>query len=419
MVLTMPLSAPAHLAIRKHSLNQAEALVALRRALHQHPELSGQESWTAATLKKELEKLGWDVRANMGGHSLVADWVTDPRQPTVALRVDLDALPIQEENDVPYRSQIPGVMHACGHDVHSAIGVGVAGVIAALGKAVPGNVRILFQAEEEEITGALRMIRVGALINPKPAAIFGLHVFPFPAGQVGWTDGLFLAGFQHYLVSLYPQKGHPASKSQLNLVAERCCRAIQNLNTWQLPETWPEMSRFLALMRQGPPELQRFIIFDASRNAEHPDAWPGQFGLGIKAANPHLRRAALGKVKATLNTLCGVSHTHYKLEPVGAMPDMRNDLALVHQSLPDLQLALGPDLVPVRAAFPFNCEDFAFYTRSVPGAMFWLGGADPGRGKYALLHTPDFDVDESCLITGTRAMSALLLSALSQAESAA
>ncbi len=86
----MLLSAPAHLAIRKHSFNQAEALVALRRALHQHPELSGQESWTAATLRKQLEKLGWEVRANLGGHSLVADWVTDPRRPTVALRVDLD-----------------------------------------------------------------------------------------------------------------------------------------------------------------------------------------------------------------------------------------------------------------------------------------------------------------------------------------
>ena len=408
----MPISAPVDLAIRKHSFNQAEALVALRRALHQHPELSGQESWTAATLKKALEKRGWDVRTQMGGHSLVADWVTDPHKLTVALRVDLDALPIQEENDIPYRSQIPGVMHACGHDVHSAIGVGVAGVIAALGKAVPGNIRILFQAEEEEITGALRMIRAGALTNPKPAAIFGLHVFPFPAGQVGWTDGLFLAGFQHYLVSLSPEKGQTLSDASLNQVAERCCRAIQNLNTWQLPESWPEMTRFLRLMQQGPPELQRFIVFDASRNPEHPEAWPGQFGLGIKAADAHLRRSALGRIKATLNTLCGVSHTHYKLEPLGAMPDMHNDSGLMHQVLPDLQQAFSTDLIRVRTAFPFNCEDFAFYTRSVPGAMLWLGGADPERGKYAMLHTPHFDVDESCLVTGPRAMTTLLLSAL-------
>ena len=336
----------------------------------------------------------------------------------MALRVDMDALPIQEENDLPYRSEIPGMMHACGHDVHSAIGVGVAGVIAALGEAVPGNVRILFQAEEEEITGALRMIRAGALANPKPIAIFGLHIFPFPSGQIAWTDGLFLAGFQHYLFSLTPKGGPSDSIARLNRVADRCCRAIQNLNSWQLPETWPEMQDFLRLMVEGPADLQRFIIYNASRDPAHPDAWPGQFGLGIKAANPHLSRLALGRVKAALNTICAATHTQYQLEIVGSMPDMRNDARLVQQSLLDMEMAFSTNLIRVRTAFPFNCEDFAFYTRTVPSAMIWLGGADPAKGKYAMLHTPNFDVDEDCLVTGTRAMTTLLLSTLSVAETA-
>ncbi|MBG0770593.1 MAG: amidohydrolase [Anaerolineaceae bacterium] len=412
----MSVNAPTHLAIIKHSYAQYDAMVNLRRALHQHPELSGQESWTAATLKSELEKLGWEVRTQMGGHSLVADWITDPNKPTVALRVDMDALPIFEENDIPYRSQIPGVMHACGHDVHSAIGVGVAAVIASLGNAVPGNVRILFQAEEEQITGALRMIRAGALTNPKPSAIFGLHVAPFPCGTVAWTDGLFLSGFQHFLITLFPNQDWQGPKADLDEVAERCCRVIREMNLWHLPETWPEMERFCSLMQQGPPELQRFTVFDASRNSEHPDAWPGQFGVGIKAANPHLRRAALGRIKATLNTICGVAHAHYRIEPVGSMPDMRNDPELVRQTLPDLKMALSSNLLHVKTTFPFNCEDFAFYTRAVPGAMVWIGGANPEQGKLAMLHTNDFDVDEDCLLHGTRAMTTLLLSALSQAE---
>ncbi len=411
----MSVSAPIHLAIIKHSYAQFDAMVALRRALHQHPELSEYEFWTAATLKSELEKHGWEVRPQMGGHSLVADWVTDPSKPTVALRVDLDALPIQEVNEVSYRSQIPGVMHACGHDVHSAIGVGVAAVIAALGDAVPGNIRILFQAEEEQITGALRMIRAGALTNPKPAAIFGLHVSPFPCGTVAWTDGLFLSGFQHFLVTLFQNQDWQGPKADLDEVAERCCRAIREMNIWHLPETWPEMERFCDLMQQGPPELERFIVYDASRNAEHPDAWPGQFGAGIKAANPHLRQAALGRIKAALNTICGAAHARYRLEPVGFMPDMRNDPDLVRNTLPDLKLAFSSDLLHVKSTFPFNCEDFAFYTRTVPGAMVWIGAANPEQGKYAMLHTPDFDVDENCLIHGTRAMTTLLLSALSQA----
>ena len=409
----MSVSAPIHLAIIKQSFLQFDAMLALRRALHQYPELSGQESWTAATLKSELEKLGWEVRSQMGGHSLVADWITDPHKPTVAFRVDMDALPIFEENDIPYRSQIPGVMHACGHDVHSAIGVGVAAIITALGDAVPGNIRILFQAEEEQITGALRMIRAGALANPKPVAIFGLHVSPFPCGTVAWTDGLFLSGFQHFLATLFQNQDWQGAKANLDDVAERCCRAIREMNIWHLPETWPQMQRFCDLMQQGPPELERFIVFDASRNPEHPDAWPGQFGVGIKAANPHLRRAALGRIKAALNTICGAAHVRYRLEPVGSMPDMRNDPELVRETLPDLEMAFSSDLLHVKSSFPFNCEDFAFYTRTVPGAMVWIGGANPEQGKFAMLHTPDFDVDEDCLVSGARAMTTLLLSALS------
>jgi len=391
-------------------------MVALRRALHEHPELSGQEAWTAALLTSELEKLGWEVRTQMGGHSLVADWITNPKQPTVALRVDMDALPISEENDIPYRSKIPSVMHACGHDVHSAVGVGVAGIITALGDAVRGNIRILFQAEEEQITGALRMIRAGALTNPKPTAIIGLHVSPFPCGKIAWTDGLFLSGFQHFLITLFPNQDWQGAKANLDDVAERCCRAIREMNIWHLPETWTEMQRFLDLMLQGPPELERFIVYDASRNSEHPDAWPGQFGVGIKAANPHLRRAALGRIKAAMNAICAAAHVRYRLEPVGFMPDMLNDPDLVRGTLPDLEMAFSQDLLQVKTTYPFNCEDFAFYTRTVPGAMVWIGGANPEQGKYAMLHTPNFDVDESCLISGARAMTTLLLSILSQSE---
>lgn len=391
-------------------------MVALRRALHEHPELSGQEAWTAALLTSELEKLGWEVRTQMGGHSLVADWITNPKQPTVALRVDMDALPISEENDISYRSKIPSVMHACGHDVHSAVGVGVAGIITALGDAVRGNIRILFQAEEEQITGALRMIRAGALTNPKPTAIIGLHVSPFPSGKIAWTDGLFLSGFQHFLITLFTNQDWQGAKANLDDVAERCCRVIREMNIWHLPETWTEMQRFLDLMLQGPPELERFIVYDASRNSEHPDAWPGQFGVGIKAANPHLRRAALGRIKAAMNTICAAAHVRYRLEPVGFMPDMLNDPDLVRGTLPDLEMAFSTDLLQVKTTYPFNCEDFAFYTRTVPGAMVWIGGANPEQGKYAMLHTPNFDVDESCLISGARAMTTLLLSILSQSE---
>jgi amidohydrolase len=399
--------------IHQVSTNQFEHVRQIRRDLHQHPELSGHEAWTAGYISQKLSEIGLVVRDHAGGHGIVADLIVSPAKPTVAFRVDMDALPIQEINRVPYRSQINGIMHACGHDVHSAIGIGVASVLSMLKESLPGNIRFLFQPEEEEITGALRMIHNGALANPKPAAIFGLHVAPLPAGQVAWTDDLFLSGFDHYLVSLSPQKGWDIRLSHMDAIARRCCRAIQSLNQWELPMTWDQMQEFWQLMQSGPKALREFIVYDATLDEEDPDAWPGQFGVGIKAASIPLRKTAFGRVKAAINALCRATHTRYHIEKMGTMIDMRNHSQLVRSTLPALQSALGANQsIQLKAAFPFNCEDFAFYTQRVPGAMYWLGAANPNQGKYALLHTPDFDVDELCLHTGTVAMASLLWEAL-------
>jgi amidohydrolase len=409
----MPITNPLLNTIRSLAGSLYADLVALRRDLHRHPDLSGQEARTAFRLANTLSSLGLDLHMGLDGRGLWADLVTDPARPTVALRVDTDALPIHELNRVPYRSTVPGVMHACGHDVHAAIGVGVAALLSQMRADLPGNVRIIFQPEEEEITGAVRMLRAGALANPTPQAIFGLHVAPLPVGQIDWTDGLFLAGFEHYLVNITPEKGYYRPPAYLDAVARRCCHAILRLNRWHLPETWPEMQAFWSLMHQGDKGLKKFTVYDASLNDEDPDAWHGQFGLGIKAADAHLRIAALGRVRAALNPVCLGTHTRFSLEPMGAMIDMRNNPHLVRSTLPALEKALGAEHVcHFSAAFPFNCEDFAYYTKRVPGAMYWLGGANPAQGKYALLHTPDFDVDERCIEAGTIAMAALLFSSL-------
>lgn len=390
-----------------------ESMRQIRRRLHQHPELSGHERWTANLIASQCECLGLKVKRNLGGYGLIADLVTDRAKPTVALRLDMDALPIQEVNDVSYRSQVNGVMHACGHDVHSAIGIGTAAILSQMADSLPGNIRFIFQPEEEEITGALRMIRAGALANPTPIAIFGLHVAPFLAGKVGWTDDLFLAGFDHYLAGLLPQPGFEIHPNHLESIAKRCCQSILKLNKWHLPTTWQEMHSFWQAMQTEPEQLRRFIIYDASIDEEEPEAWQGYFGIGIKAADLSLRRAALGRIKALLNPICQVSHTRYHLESVGTMMDLRNAPQLVQTTLPALKCAIGEEnAIQFKAAFPFNCEDFAFYTKHIPGAMVWLGAADPAQGKYAMLHTPDFDVDEQCLRTGALAMACLLMESL-------
>ena len=399
--------------IQKFSAEIFDTLVSLRRDLHQHPELSGNESWTANTLAERLVRMGLEVQTDVGGYGLIADLITNPELDTVALRVDMDALPLEETNKTPYRSQVPGVMHACGHDIHSAIGIGTAAVLTALSEYLPGNIRFIFQPEEEEITGATKMIRAGALKHPEPKAIFGLHVAPIPSGQIAWSDGLFLAGFDHYLGKISPQEGARLSPNHLNAVGIRCCQVIQNFNKFHLPLTWKNMRAFWQMMQEGPHDLQHFMVFDATMNEENPSAWVGEFGIGIKAANHHLRRAALGRIRAALNTICRATRTQYRIEPMGTMLDMRNNQHLVRSSLPALRKAIGnKNLIALKAAFPFNCEDFAYFTQQIPGAMYWLGAADPSKGKYAMLHTPDFDVDERCLETGTIAMATILFNSL-------
>lgn len=385
----------------------------IRRDLHTHPELSGDESWTAAYLANALDKLGLEVHRNIGGHGLFADLVTDPSKPMAAFRVDMDALPIAEVNKVPYRSKFPGIMHACGHDAHSAIGVATAAIMTKLSNEIPGNLRFIFQPEEEQITGALRMIHAGVLTRPVPKAIFGLHVAPLPAGDIAWTDGLFLAGFDHYLAIISPKEDASLSYPELDAVAKRCCKTIQRFNHWQLPETWQEMQDFWQLLKSPPKTLQDFIVYDASLSDENPEAWYGQFGIGVKAATPHLRRAALGRIRAALSRICKLAQTNYHIEHVGSMMDMQNDAQLVQSVLPALKDSLGEShLIHLKAAFPFNCEDFAYYTKEIPGAMFWLGAGNPEEKKYALLHTPDFDIDESSLVTGTTAISSILIEML-------
>jgi amidohydrolase len=305
-------------------------------------------------------------------------------------------------------------MHACGHDVHSAIGVGTAQILREMAEDLPGNIRFIFQPEEEEITGALRMIRAGALSAPTPKAIFGLHIAPLPVGQLGWSSDLFLAGFDHYLAILYPQHG-TMQPLHLDAIARRCCQVIRSFNKYELPETWDAMEAFWRLMQNPPDSLRNFITYNASLDDEDPEAWHGQFGIGIKAANHHLRRTAIGRIKASLNTICLTTNTHYELEPMSSMLDMRNTTHLVRRSLPALEKTIGArNLTALKAAFPFNCEDFAYYTKHIPGAMYWLGGANPTENKYAILHTPNFDVDERCMITGSASMAALLLNALKE-----
>ena len=140
------------------------------------------------------------------------------------------------------------------------------------------------------------------------------------------------------------------------------------------------MQAFWEHLQNPPKNLRNFIIYDASLDEEDPNTWHGEFGVGVKAATPHLRRAALGRIRTRINRICRLAKLNYHIEPMGSMIDMHNDASLVQSTLPALKASVGDDnLVHLKAAFPFNCEDFAYYTKVIPGAMLWLGAANPSE----------------------------------------
>lgn len=382
-----------------------EEVIALRRQLHQAPELSGKEEQTSTTLMTFLQEHGITCHPCVCGYGFYATIQGDLPGGMVILRADMDALPIQEINQVDYASAHPGLMHACGHDVHSAIVAGVGLMLQQMRTHLHGSVRLLFQPEEESVSGAIKVIRSGALDNPRPKAIFGMHVCALPSETLGWNNRQFLSGYDHYLVSLKDKK-HSLDDNLLDEIAAECCRRIEALNTLSLPGTSEEEQAMWQSMQQEESPLSNFRVYSASLpEEEDKEDYHGCFGLGYKAASHAMRRAALDAVRGEIRAVCEAKSIGYTLTAMGSMRDVINDPHLVAYALEALQ-----GLLPVKSlqrvwhAYPFNCEDFSFYLKHSPGAMFWLGA-----GKRARLHRPDFEVDERCIPFGMLAFSAMVL----------
>src|ERR1043165_8270276 len=224
-------------------------LIETRRDFHQHPELSNREERTARVVAERLRALGLDeVRTNVAGHGVVALLKGSRPGPVVALRADLDALPINETLDVPYKSLVPGVKHACGHDAHTTIELGVAEILSKMRGQIHGAVKFLFQPAEEgppagEEGGASLMIKEGALDNPRPAVIFGLHTMPsIEAGQVAYHSGPAMASSDRILITIHGKKSHGAQPQMgvdAIVVAAECITALQTIHSRRIDPLEP------------------------------------------------------------------------------------------------------------------------------------------------------------------------------------
>jgi amidohydrolase len=387
-------------------------LIALRRHLHAHPELSHREQETTQLLSGRIRQLGLSVHARPEGTGFYADLTPAGFDPaihrTVAIRTDLDALPIHEQNEDDHRSTRPGVMHACGHDAHMTAVTGAALGLRALADvspdALPGRVRFIYQhAEESSPSGAPDMVAFGAMDGVD--MILGLHCDPErPCGQIGVRVGALTASYDQFSLRVIGRGGHGARPHQSVdpiFVATQLAQALYQA-TGRLFDAREAMVLSIGELRAG--HAPNVIPDDALLRGT-----VRTLGIARRAeVEPTLRRIAQG--------VCDTWGASYELELYRGSPPVINDARAVEAIRQAATALLEPGSVEDIALPSMGGEDFAHLLARAPGAMFRLGTARPGRAIH-LLHTPRFDIDERALVLGAQILASAAWSLLCEEPS--
>jgi amidohydrolase len=380
--------------LRKKASEQLAEVVAIRRHLHAHPELSFEEEQTARFVSGQLREMGIPHRTGVAGHGVVALIEgLDPGRNCVCLRGDMDALPIQEANDVPYRSTRQGVMHACGHDVHTASLLGAARLLWETRTEWYGTVKLLFQPAEEKLPGgASLMIEAGALQNPSPTAIFGQHVHPsMRAGKVGFRAGPYMASADELYVTVRGKGGHGALPHETVdpvLVASHLVVALQQLVSRMADPLMPTVLSF-----------GRFLAEGATNVVPNEVRLEGTF----RTMDEKWRAEAHRRMVQLATGLCVGMGASCDFHIAKGYPALLNHEGLTRRARQWAVDYLGPENVedlPLR----MTAEDFAYYSQVMPACFYRLGTGNPEKGLSYPVHTDRFDIDESALETGAGLM---------------
>lgn len=410
MLLVLPLAAQifdAEIAAKAAGLEAR--LVACRRDLHRHPELSNQEVRTSKVIAERLRALGLEVRTGVAGYGVVGLLKGAKPGPVIAYRADMDALPIQERVASDHASETPGVMHACGHDVHMTVALGVAEVLSGMKDRLPGTVKFLFQPAEEGtqdggVAGAELMAREGVLDHPKVEAIFGLHTRPeLEAGTMGYRVGAALASQDPVYVTIRGRMAHgstPQNGIDAILVAAECVTALQSIRSRRI-DTLEPLVLSLGTIHGG--------------NRENILAEEVKLEGTLRTHNREVRARALGLIRQILEGVCATHGAVLDLRFGRGYPPTVNDAGLMEAALPSLRRTLGPtNLVAMTPLM--GAEDFSFFAERVPGCFVFLGTGNKAKGITSGWHTATFDVDESAMAFGVKAMATVLVDALSRGK---
>ncbi len=394
------------------------AVTELRHRIHQSPELGYEEVATAQLVAEHLRGLGLDVETGVAKTGVVALVRGGKPGPVVAVRADMDALPVTEATDLPFKStkrqsyqgQEVGVAHACGHDIHTSVLLGVASVLAAVRDQLPGTVKLIFQPAEEGPppgmdTGALAMLKAGVLDDPRPEAIFALHSFteaagkPLQVGMAGVTSGPAYAAVDHFRATVRGKQSHGAYPHQgvdPIVMAAQAVLALQTIRSRTLDPLEPSVVT-VGIFRGG----ERFNII------------PGEVHLEgtVRTYSDEARATVERRMREILDGITRAGGGSFELDYQNNAPSVHNDAELYARMRPALERALGKENVVVTPP-TMGGEDFSYFSQQVPGFYFRLGVVKPGTTSGGL-HTPDFRADDGAIPVGIRAMTSLIVDYLS------
>ncbi|PWH82492.1 amidohydrolase [Algibacter marinivivus] len=392
--------------LEKQFIDIEEKVIEWRRHFHQNPELSNREFKTSEKIEKHLKSLGLEVKTEVAHTGVVAILRGDTKGKTIALRADIDALPVTERNDLPFKSTVEteflgtktGVAHACGHDAHTAILMGVAEILSKNKDKIKGTVKFIFQPAEEgpppgEEGGSKLMIKEGVLENPKVDAIFGLHIRSgVDVGQIHYKPGGAMAAVERFTIHVKGKQTHGSEpwlgvdpilisakiidglqtiiSRESELINEAAVISVGKITSGVRFNIIPESAKLIGTVRTLDPEMKKHIM------------------MRMEEMTQTIAKAYGGEAIITFENFTAVTY---------------NDHKLVTKMLPSLELAAGNENVTQIKAETIG-EDFSYYQEKIPGFYFYLGGKPKNVIEPPLHHTPDFMIDESGLLLGVKAL---------------
>ena len=391
-------------------------IIDLRHQIHQYPELGNREFKTAKLVAEHLRSLGIEVGTDIAYTGVVGVLKGNKPGPVVAVRADMDALPVTEETDLPFKSTVKttyldkevGVMHACGHDIHTSVQLGVASVLASMKRSLPGTVKFIFQPAEEgpppgEEGGAELMLKEGVFDNPKPSAVFGLHTHAaLEVGELGLTIGPAMAAVDQFIITIKGKQSHgayPHKSVDPIIMATEVVTAFQTIRSRSLSPLEPSVVT-VGIIRGG----ERFNIIPEEVHLEGT----------VRTYDPEVQDMVEKRMNEILKGITLAYGGSFELNYDRGTPATINNPELCKQMIPTLERVVGKNNLKMMDPV-MGGEDFAIFANEVPGIYYRLGVVKPGTTS-GWIHTPTFRADDSCLEVGIRAMSNMVVDYLTSSK---